>query len=46
MDMSQGFAEIRHFWKCLGFPQLPRQLQKWYLIFNIENLGKGITQTN
>jgi len=36
--MSQAFAEIRHFWKCLGnsrnayaieeFPQLPRHLRK------------------
>jgi hypothetical protein len=26
--LSQGFAEIRHFQKCLGFTQLPRQFQK------------------
>ncbi len=26
--MSKGFAEIRHFRKCLDFPQLPRHLQK------------------
>jgi len=28
ISLSQGFAEIQHFWKCLGFPQLPRHLQK------------------
>jgi hypothetical protein len=44
--MSQAFAEIRHLRKCLGFPQLPRQLQKWNLIYYIQNLGNGKTQKN
>ncbi len=32
MYMSQAFAEIRHFRKCLDFPQLPRHLQKMVFI--------------
>ncbi len=57
MYVSQAFAEIRHFRKCLGnsgkpgvssiawaFPEMPRQLQKWYLIHYIQNLGNGKTQ--
>jgi len=44
--MSQAIEEIRHFRKCLGFPQLPRQFQKKeYNIYfhNVQNLGKGKT---
>jgi len=40
-----AFPEMpRQFRKCLDFPQLPRQLQKWYLIYYIQNLGNGKTQ--
>jgi hypothetical protein len=35
-----GIAEIRHFQKCLGFPQLPRHLQKMF-IDNVQFLGNG-----
>jgi len=27
-----------------AFPEMPRQLQKWYLIYYIQNLGNGKTQ--
>ncbi len=38
--MSQAFAEIRHFQKYLGFPQLPRHLQKMLYIWQCSNSGK------
>jgi len=40
--MSQGFAEMP------GVPSIawafPEMGNKWYLIYYIQNLGKGITQ--
>jgi len=58
--MSQAFAEIRHFRKCLGNSGnawsslnclgIFRNAQAvvvmgngWYLIYSIQNLGKGTT---
>ncbi len=38
--MSKGFAEIRHFRKCLDFPQLPRHLQKMLFIWQCSISGK------
>jgi len=31
----------RQFRKCLGFPQLPRHLQKMYFFNNVQFLGNG-----
>jgi hypothetical protein len=41
LHLSQGIAEIRHFRKCLDFPQLPSQLQKNNLIDNVQILGNS-----
>ncbi len=48
--MSKAIAEIRHFRKCLVFPQLPRHFQKclgsyrirfkWFLFLQCSKSGK------
>jgi hypothetical protein len=51
----QGFAEIRHFCVCLGrfhnclgisviAEAVSDMGNKWYLIYYIQNLGKGTVQ--